>query len=86
MPKSNITFDSQNYNKAIQDRNMGIPISHIQDNRGYFAIRDASNQAKQKASLQLLNELDKGRQSGEEKGWLSSSDVRAYFREKANEK
>lgn len=28
----------------------------------------------------LMNELAKGRKSGEEKGWLSSDDVRAHFR------
>ena len=34
---------------------------------------------------QLMGELAKGKKSGEEKGWLSSSDVRAHFRAKANE-
>jgi hypothetical protein len=32
-----------------------------------------------------MGELAKGKKSGEEKGWLSSSDVRAHFRAKANE-
>lgn len=32
-----------------------------------------------------LHELMKGKKSGEEKGWLSSSDVKAHFRTKANE-
>ena len=30
-----------------------------------------------------MNEIAKGKKLGEEKGWLSSTDVRAHFREKA---
>ncbi len=40
---------------------------------------------KTRATLKLMGELAKGKKSGEEKGWLSSSDVRAHFRAKANE-
>jgi hypothetical protein len=32
-----------------------------------------------------MSELAKGKRSGEEKRWLSSADVRAYFREKEHE-
>lgn len=37
------------------------------------------------ATLALLNELEKGRKSGAEKGWLSSEAVREHFRNKAHE-
>ena len=37
-----------------------------------------------KATLTLMNELAIGRKSGEEKGWLSSDDVRAHFKAKRN--
>ena len=32
-----------------------------------------------------MNELEKGRRSGEEKGWLSEEEVLAHFEEKARE-
>jgi hypothetical protein len=32
-----------------------------------------------------MAELARGKKSGEEKGWLSSSDVKAHFQTKANE-
>mgnify|MGYP002626392572 CR=1 FL=1 len=37
-------------------------------------------------TLKLLNELDKGRKSGEAEGWLSPEEMRAHFRARANEK
>lgn len=40
---------------------------------------------KMRATLRLMGELAKGKKSGEEKGWLTSSDVRTHFRAKANE-
>mgnify|MGYP006974715907 FL=1 len=37
---------------------------------------------KTKAMLRLMCELNEGRRSGEEEGYISSEDVRAYFRGK----
>ena len=34
--------------------------------------------------IKLINELNKGRKSGEEKGWLTAEQVRQHFREKSN--
>ena len=36
---------------------------------------------KAKATIQLVNELAKGKQSGEEKGWLSADEVKAHLKE-----
>ena len=38
-----------------------------------------------KATFKLMDELAKGEKSGEEKGWLSSADVKASFKEKIAE-
>ena len=40
---------------------------------------------KTKAMLKLMCELNAGKTAGEEEGYVSSSDVRAYFRNKKNE-
>lgn len=37
-----------------------------------------------RALQMLLNELEKGRQSGETQGWLTLEDVESQFLEKAN--
>jgi hypothetical protein len=36
------------------------------------------------ATLKLMDELAKGKKSGEENGWISSYDVKAYFKTKAD--
>lgn len=36
------------------------------------------------AQLKLMCELNAGRKSGEEEGWISVEDVRNHFRERAN--
>lgn len=41
---------------------------------------------KTQATIRLLNELAQGRKSGEQEGWLTSEDMRAHFRARADEK
>ena len=36
-----------------------------------YAIIDIQDYEKTQATIQLMNELEKGRKSGEEKGWLT---------------
>ena len=37
--------------------------------------------SKNEAALKLLSELERGRKSGEENGWISADEVRAHFQE-----
>lgn len=39
--------------------------------------------SKAEATQILMAELEKGRKSGEEEGWLTEEEVRAYFKEKS---
>ena len=39
---------------------------------------------KMAAELKLMCELNAGRKSGEEEGWISADDVRSHFRSRAN--
>jgi hypothetical protein len=45
---------------------------------------DMKEYEKTRAAAELMGGLDKGRQSGEEKGWLSY-DAAAHFKDKINE-
>ena len=50
-------------------------------------IADISEQEeyeKAKATLRLMCELEKGKRSGEEKGWINSDEVRKHFKETAS--
>ena len=44
---------------------------------------DAYQQAIAQAKLLLLQELEEGRRSGEEEGWISAEDVRKHFAARA---
>ena len=46
-----------------------VPVLPIENGRGRYAI------PKVQSTQQLMNELAKGRKSGEEKGWFTLEDV-----------
>ena len=74
--------DLRNYNSVLEKVSPGSPVYLTVNGRGRYAIRDISEDEefeKTKAMLRLMCELNEGRQSGEEEGYLSSKDVRAYF-------
>ena len=50
----------------------------ITDGDSNNTILDIEDSEKIQATLQLTNELVKGRKSGKEKGWLTLEDVKKY--------
>ena len=71
-----------NYSDVLCDVAVGAPVFLTKNGRGLYAIIDIQDYEKSKATITLLNELAKGKKSGEEKGWLSSEDVRTHFKNK----
>ena len=47
--------------------------------RGRYVIVDMHDYEKTQATLRLMNELAKGRKSGEEKGWLTLEAVEEHL-------
>ncbi|MGN0501477.1 MAG: type II toxin-antitoxin system prevent-host-death family antitoxin [Ruminococcus sp.] len=89
MPNIKPISDLRNYTTVLQDVAVGSPVYLTKNGRGCYAIVDISEQEdyeKTKAALRLMCELEKGRKSGEENGWLSDDDVRAHFRREDNGK
>ncbi len=56
----------------------------MSDTKPTFAA-DMRDYDRIQATMHLMDELAKGRMSGEEKGWLTSEDLRKHFRSKAND-
>ena len=48
-----------------------------------YSIQDIADDEKKNALRRLMYELNEGRRSGEEEGWVSEEDVRAHFRTEA---
>mgnify|MGYP002673184180 FL=1 len=85
MPNIIPISDLRNYSSVLDNVAVGSPVYLTKNGRGCYAIIDISEQEeyeKTRASLRLMCELEKGKRSGEEQGWIDSSDVRKHFREK----
>ena len=77
--------DLRNYNIVLENVSVGSPVYLTVNGRGRYTIRDIAEDEefeKAKAMLRLMCELNEGRRSGDEEGYMSSEEVRAYFRGK----
>ena len=85
MPNIKPISDLRNYSEVLRDVSAGAPVFLTKNGRGKYAIVDMQDYEKTQATLRLMNELAKGRKSGEQEGWLSPEDMRAHFRSKTDE-
>lgn len=85
MPNIKPISDLRNYTEVLHDVAVGAPVFLTKNGRGRYAIIDIQDYEQTQAKLKLMQELAKGRRSGEQEGWLSSDDMRAHFRAKVNE-
>lgn len=79
MPNIKPISDLRNYSEVLHDVAVGSPVFLTKNGRGRYAILDLRDYEKTQATLKLMSELEKGRRSGEEKGWLSLEDVENYL-------
>ena len=82
MAKISPVSDLRNYNIVLENVEVGEPVYLTVNGRGKYTIRDiADDEAfeKTKAMLKLMCDLNEGRRSGEEEGYMSADDVRSYF-------
>ena len=87
MPNIRPISDLRNYSAVMQDVTVGSPVYLTRNGRGCYAIIDIAEYEefqKEKAALRLMCELERGRKSGEENGWLSDIEVRKHFEERLN--
>jgi prevent-host-death family protein len=85
MPNIKPISDLRNYSKVLREVSAGAPVFLTKNGRGKYAIVDMQDYEKTQATLRLMNELAKGRKSGEHEVWLSPEDMRAHFRAKPDE-
>ena len=85
MPNIKPISDLRNYSEVLRNVTTGAPVFLTKNGRGKYAIVDMQDYEKTQATLRLLNELVKGRKSGEQEGWLEPEDMRAHFRAKTDE-
>ena len=71
MPNIKPISDLRNHSDVLRDVAVGAPVFLTKNGRGRYAILDMRDFERAQATIQLMNELAKGRKSGEEKGWLA---------------
>lgn len=75
MPNIKPISDLHNYGEVLRDVSVGSPVFLTKNGRGRYAIMDIDDYEHTQATLRLMSELEKGRRSGEEKGWIPLEDV-----------
>ena len=85
MPNIKPISDLRNYTEVLSDVAVGAPVFLTKNGRGRYAIIDIQDYEKTQATLRLMNELANGRRSGVLQGWITSDDMRAHFKCRANE-
>lgn len=89
MPNIRPVSDLRNYAEVLNEVHENEPVYLTKNGRGTYAIVAISDQEeyeKTRATLKLMYELQKGKESGEQQGWLSEEDVKKHFEEKFNAK
>ncbi|MBQ6482141.1 MAG: type II toxin-antitoxin system prevent-host-death family antitoxin [Anaerolineaceae bacterium] len=78
MPSIRPVSELRNYGEVLRDVAVGQPVFLTKNGRGCYVVIDIAEYQeyeKMKAMNWLMGELDKGRISGEQDGWLSADEV-----------
>ena len=78
MPNIKPVSDLRNYGEVLRDVAVGQPVFLTKNGHGRYAVLDMEEYReyeRMKAMNWLLGELDKGRVSGEQDGWLAAGSV-----------
>ena len=71
MPNIKPISDLRNYTEVLHDVAAGEPVFLTKNGRGRYALLDIRDYEKMQATIRLMNDLAKGRRSGETEGWLT---------------
>ena len=82
MPNIKPISDLRNYNEVLRDVEEGSPVFLTKNGRGKYAILDMHDYEKAQATIRLMNELEKGRVSGEKEGYYTVEEVEQNLMQK----
>ena len=87
MPNIKPISELRNYGEVLRDVSIGSPVFLTKNGHGRYAVLDIEEYKVYEKSLawrQLESDLNEGRRSGEENGWISAERVRERFKGKYN--
>lgn len=79
MPNIRPVSDLRSYSNVLEEVAQGSPVFLTKNGRGRYAILDISDYERFEAEQTLLTKLDHGRRSAENRGTLSTDQLRARF-------
>ncbi len=79
MPSIKPVSDLRNYTEVLRDVDGGEPVFLTKNGRGRYVILDIEEYEKIRATLKLMNELEKGERSARENGWIDFSEIEKEF-------
>lgn len=79
MPNIRPISDLRAYTSVLDEVAQGSPVFLTKNGRGRYAILDISDYQRYEAEQTLLAQLDHGRRSAEERGTLTTEQLRARF-------
>ena len=85
MPNIKPISELRNYGEVLRDVAIGSPVFLTKNGHGRYAVMDIEEYRDYEIMLagrQLMLELDKGRRSGEESGWVDAATVRIRLKER----
>jgi len=85
MPNIKPVSELRNYGEVLRDVAVGAPVFLTKNGHGRYAVLDIEEYKVYEKTIawrKLEAELEKGRRSGEEQGWIPADDVRKRFEDK----
>ena len=85
MPNIKPISELRNYGEVLRDVSIGSPVFLTKNGHGRYAVMDIEEYREYEKMLawrQLKSELDEGRRSGEENGWVPADEVRTRLEER----
>jgi prevent-host-death family protein len=85
MPNIKPVSDLRNYGEVLRDVAIGSPVFLTKNGHGRYAVLDIEEYKEYEKMLAwrtLKTELDEGRRSGEDNGWIAAEAVRAHLEER----
>ena len=79
MPNIKPISDLRNYMEVLKSISSGYPVYLTQNGRESYVIQDIEDYKKKEAAIILMKELEKGKLSGENEGWVTLEDIRNEF-------
>jgi len=79
MPNIKPVSDLRNYAEVLKDISSGSPVYLTKNGHGRYVIQELQDFEKKEAIINLMTELEKGRNSGEKEGWYTLDEIKKEF-------